>query len=707
MKSLTTGSNGIIETSPTRLTSASQPPETPRVAKLRAAARGEVSSVPLLAISGSPVFPSSALARPRSDRVVDNLLLASVVGSSITIEVTIPPTTEYVVERDDALWLVKDADNIDVSILMKRLDPLVDTPGTRITAALPTGDLAQGTHTLRFAFTDGFLNDPLYSATTSFIVDTVAPGGKLGFSVPGFDALEAEIAENGITATLLAANGGVLPASIGGYQGAAFDDMLVPYVDDQPGTPVFVGEPNTLKATPVQFAYSEKQIIDADDGLKKYMYQITDRAGNVGVMSTAREFETLLAGAITTLVAPPVAAMVSNNLITEAEARTGVAVTIPAHADVIVGLWVVVVWGGIELAPAKIIQTNTAQDVTVSAAQVFLQGTGSFDVTYEVYKEGTSGKLMLIGVSPATPVVVDLGVPGTVDPDPSTPWNENLQLPTVKGETGTVDNVINLADSTAPATITIPWFTTTPTEDAFISGDIITVFWNGTTPEGTPMGTVIEADKTVTGKDVLDKKDIVLPILAKEHQVAAGAITVAYRGSRPLVGGLFNHASSPYQTVTVESAPELPGGPGGLPLVVWTETRELVLIPDNFALDKLRSFDGSLIRIPYYENKKLGDVIDYTYIAQDGGFIDYPDGSEIAATEINGSYTVPLGEVNTYSDILLPAKGFFKQLNATIGSSKGFQGSGKIDYWVTPVATGVKTPANTTKTNIETRFPED
>ena len=105
-------------------------------------------------------------------------------------------------------------------------------------------------------------------------------------------------------------------------------------------------------------------------------------------MSKPREFETLLAGAITTLLKPPVAAMVSNNLITEAEARSGVAVTIPAHVDVVAGLWVIVKWGGVELLPAQIITSNTAQDITVTAAQVFLQKSGTFDVTYEVYKEG-------------------------------------------------------------------------------------------------------------------------------------------------------------------------------------------------------------------------------------------------------------------------------------------------------------------------------
>lgn len=710
MKILTTDSNGIIETSPTRLTSASQPPETPRVAKLRAAGRGMVSSIPLFAITQKPVFPAAVLAPVRSDGIVDNLLLASAVGSIISIVVTIPEASEYTVEDDDGLYLIVDSDDIADAIFIRGLVKATDRPGTLIQAPLPTVGLTEGEHTLRFMFADSFGTNVDVSDATTFIVDTVAPGGIFGFSSPGFGALEPEIADNGITAKLLADNSDVLPAVIGSYQGVALDDKLVPYVNDKPGDPVYVGDPGTsFTFISVDFTYSAQQIIDAGDGYNTYTYQITDRAGNIAVMSKPREFETLLAGAITTLLKPPVAAMVSNNLITEAEARSGVAVTIPAHVDVVAGLWVIVKWGGVELLPAQIITSNTAQDITVTAAQVFLQKSGTFDVTYEVYKEGASGKLMLLGVSPPTSVVVDLGVPGTVDPDPSTPWNENLGLPTVRGDSLT-DNVLTVADSTLPATITIPWNTnTTPPVPAFIEGDIITVYWNGTPPEGSPVGTVIADSKTVSAREVAAGDDLVLDIQVVEHQVAGGDITVTYRGSRPLVGfpGLFNHASSPYQTVTVESAPELPGGPGGLPLVVWTEQIKLgPSFPDQFALNKANSFDGSVISIPLYENKKLNDKIDYIYIAQTGGFAGRPDGTEIPFTRITGSYQVPLAEVNSESLITLPANGFFQSLAATPKESVGFQGSGKIDYTVTPAGSTVATPAAATKINIDSRLPQ-
>ena len=708
MKSLTTDSNGIIETSPTRLTSASQPPETPRVAKLRAAGRGMVSSFPLFAITQKPVFPAAVLAPVRSDGIVDNLLLASAVGSTISIVVTVPDASEYTVEDGDGLLLIVDSDDIADAIYIRRLVKATDLPGTLIQAPLPTVGLTEGEHTLRFLFSDSFGTNVDFSETTTFIVDTVAPGGIFGFSAPGFGALEPEIADNGITAKLLADNGDVLPAVIGSYQGVALDDKLVPYVDDKPGDPVYVGDPATrVKFISVEFTYSAQQITDAGDGLRTFTYQITDRAGNVGEMSKPREFETLLAGAITTLLAPPVAAMVSNNVITEAEARGGVAVTIPAHVDVVAGLWVIVQWGGVELLPAQIITSNTAQDITVTAAQVFLQKSGTFDVTYEVYKEGTSGKLMLLGVSPPTSVVVDLNVPGTVDPDPSTPWNENLQLPTVRGVSLT-DNVLTVADSTLPATITIPWLTnTTPPVAAFRADDIITVYWNGTPPEGSPVGNIIADSKKVLPADEVAGLDLVLNIQVVEHQVAGGDITVTYRGSRPLVGfpGLFNHASSPYQTVTVESVPELPGGPGGLPLVEWTE--EIPLgngFPGEVALDKVSSFDGSVISIPLYDNKKLNDKIDYIYIAQLGGFVGGPDGAEIPFTRIVGTYDVPLAEVNSNSLITLPANGFFLSLAATPKESEGFQGSGKIDYAVTPAGSTVATPAATTKTYIDTRL---
>lgn len=707
MNNLTTDSNGIIETSPTRLTSASQPADSTRVAKLRAAARGEVSPASTFDFSTVPVFPETALAPAPSVGPADNLLLASEKDKVINISVKIPPASEYTVRDGDGLFLIIDStDVLTDGIPIRQLDPATDLPDTVISAPLPAVNRIEGVHTLRYVITDSFGDNGEFSAPVSFTVDTMPPGGKFGFSVPSFGPLEADIAENGVTAALLAANAGVLSAEMGGYQGAALDDKLIPYVDDQPGTPVYVGNPNT-RGVPVKFAYTTAQITAAGDGLKKFQYQVTDRAGNVGSMSLPREFETLLKGAITTLVAPSVADM-ADGVIIDAEARKGVFVTIPPHVDVLEGFWVVVIWGGVELKPAQIIKTNTAQDVLVTSAEVFQQGSGSFNVSYEIYKEGTSGKLLLLGVSPGTAVLVDLSTSGGVDPDPTTPVNENLGLPVIRGGVaGGTDNVLTVEDSKLPATITIPWQTvTTPAVPAFIAGDIITVYWNGTPPEGSPVGTIIADDHAVTAADVVAGIDLELEVSPAEHQKVGGSLPVTYRASRPVVGfaGKFNHTMSPSQTVMVESAPVLPGGPGGLPLVLWSEQLPLgPFFPGQFALNKVRSFDGSQIEIPYYENKTLNDKIDYEYIAQLGGFADKPDGDEIPTTAISGSYTVPLSEVTTSSFITLPPKGFFKTVASTPVDSVGFQGSGKLEYTVTPEGSTVATPALPTKINIDTR----
>ena len=708
VNNLTIDSNGIIETSPTRLTSGSRPAETTRAAKLRAAARGVASSSGTFEFSTLPIFPAAVLAPPPSEGPVDNLLLASEKDNPITISITIPPASEYTVSDSDGLFLIVDStDVLNDGILIRALDSVKDLPGTVISAVLPAANRTEGVHTLRYVITDSFGSNGEFSAPVPFTVDTVAPGGDLGFSAPGFGVLEADIAENGVTATLLATNNGELPADIGGYVGAALDDKLIPYVDDEPGPPVFVENPNS-RSIPVHFAYTTAQITKAGDGVKEFKYQVTDRAGNVGEMSQVREFETLLAGAITTLLAPPVAAMADDAVIIDGEARKGVLVTIPAHMDVLAGLWAVVTWGAIELAPAQIIATNTAQDVLVTPAQVFSQDSGSFNVSYEIYKEGTSGKLMLLGVSPGTPVVVDLTTPGGVDPDPTTPVNENLGPPIVRGgSTGGTDNVLTVADSTLTATITIPWKTiTTSPVPAYIEGDIVTVYWNGTSPEGSPLGDLIADAHTVTAADVVEGKDLELDVLPAEHQAVGGSVAVTYRASRPVAGfaGNFNHTMSPSQTVTVESAPVLPGGPDGLPEVLWSEQRPLgPLFPDQFALDKINSFDGSKIEIPFYVNKTLNDKIEYEYIAQLGGFAGKPDGAEIPTTTISGFYDVPLSEVTAASFITLPANGFFKTVADTPVDSVGFQGSGKLEYGVTPAASTVKTPARPTKINIDTR----
>lgn len=88
------------------------------------------------------------------------------------------------------------------------------------------------------------------------------------------------------------------------------------------------------------------------------------------------------------------------------------------------------------------------------------------------------------------------------------------------------------------------------------------------------------------------------------------------------------------------------------------------MFPGEYGLDKKGSFDGSVIEIPFYENKTLDDKIEYTYIAQSGGFISEPDGNEYSQTKLTGTYEVPAEEVNSSSFITLPNTGFFQVVAA-------------------------------------------
>lgn len=198
-----------------------------------------------------------------------------------------------------------------------------------------------------------------------------------------------------------------------------------------------------------------------------------------------------------------------------------------------------------------------------------------------------------------------------------------------------------------------------------------------------------------------NNKEVVFPITKDYVDLNSGqTVEVFYTVTR---AGVLLPASIK-QPLLIGGALELPGGPGGLPFVLWSEQLPLGdSYPDAYGLNKESSFDGSKIEIPFYDNKKSGDKIDYTYIAQLGGFVGQPDGDEIPSTIINGSYIVPLAEVTTASYITLPASGFFEMLASTPIDSVGFQGSGKIEYTVTPEGSTVATPALPTKINIDTR----
>lgn len=713
LKNDSTVSNGVFKTAPTWPTPVVKPSENTRTAKLRALARGSVSSAGPLAISGAPKFDESTkpvLAPVASDGTVDGLLLASISTDDLTIVITIPPTDEYPLKATDALYLLVDTTDYKLGTFIRVMDQATDVPGFDVLDAKLLATLrTEGAHTLYFAFRDTVGKAEL-SAPTQFFVDLTAPGGQVDFAPPHFvEALMIEMKEDGITSALLDRYPSGLPAEVLSYDGIALDDVIVPYVDDVAGPPVSVTDPN-LKSS-IALAYSQQQIISASDGHRKFQYQITDRAGNQGVMSLSEDFDTLLAGAITDLVEPPVAAMVSGKLIIEEEARVGIDVTIPAHIKVLAGLYVFVKWGAIELSPAPILKDNSAQDVRVTVDQVFEQGSGIFDVSYEIKQQTSSGKFLLMGVSPATSVEVNLDTSGGVDPDPTTPWNENLPLPIIKGgSTDAIDNQLEEDDSTLAASCTIPWMNrATPPAPAFKEGDIIAVYWNDVPVEGGGTGGTPVASYTVKNTDETATPPGFAPlsIAAVDHSRFVGPdIKVSYRASRTISAGVFNHAASEIILVSVTGPGTPPGGAGGLPEVVWTEQIEMLEpYEGNFMLDKLLSLDGQVVEIPYYENKKENDLIEYEYISSAGGFLGNGTPVEVAVTKVTDSYTVPFAEINSPSLITLPIEAFFYSIAAEPIHSPGIYGVGKIKYSVTPEGSSTATPRAETIIYLDTRNP--
>ena len=200
-----------------------------------------------------------------------------------------------------------------------------------------------------------------------------------------------------------------------------------------------------------------------------------------------------------------------------------------------------------------------------------------------------------------------------------------------------------------------------------------------------------------------NNKEVVFPITKDYVDLNSGqTVEVFYTVTR--AGVLL--PGSIKQPLLIGSALELPGGSGGLPEVKWTE--QIEMLPPyngNFMLDKPLSLDGQVVEIPYYENKKENDLIEYEYISCAGGFLGNGTPVEVAVTKVTDSYTVPFAEINSPSLITLPIEAFFYSIASEPIHSPGIYGVGKIKYSVTPEGSSTATPRAETIIYLDTRNP--
>lgn len=456
-----------------------------------------------------------------------------------------------------------------------------------------------------------------FSPPSFFTIDTTRPGDPK----PGEMEFDKDIEDNGLTDAKLTELGNVLPGRIPSYAQRLHGDMIVGILRKADGTEIGRLTPHQIpygetNDPPTVLQFPRALIEQAGDGLIRFSYEITDMAGNVSVESEFNEIDVFLRPGIADLLPPMVPAYdddepADDKLIDEADARAPVEVQIPGHAEIEIGDEIAVLWGGREQARVEFNGADSTLPVIltikVSYGEVLAawadappdaDGYATIPVSYIVYRAGReAGRPQ----SPH-PVVVNLDQSGGIDPDPETPWNEALGRPVVhhsQWSTGEREDYIPDASIEEDHTFIVPWFQrdidgNITGEDAFQAGDIIYAVYDGVT---------VEPRYTVGGDDVNNKVDLVIDLPWTVVKAAGSGIKrTMYLVTRYLnPGQRENTSSSPTADVEVEDTGDIPGGEHGLfpasfpnGKVIWSNVSPIGHEP---------------LKVPAYENMRLGDII--------------------------------------------------------------------------------------------------
>lgn len=587
-----------------------------------------------------PEIPPAALAPLPPDNTADGLLKASEKDSDLLLIIT--PEASAI--SGETFHLILDGTELAYEHIF---DESTDLP--TFTMPLPAAGRTQGVHQVGYRHRL-FSHADIFSELTPFIVDVTYAGSPE--TPPSLGDFDQRVLDDGLSLDLLTELGDKVTATLGAYGGSdpysgpMPGDVIIPYIGDIAGDPVIL----TGTVTPQQnitVTFTKDHITQvADDGRHDFYYTITDRAGNLSPNSFVQPITILVKSSIPDLLAPVIeaAGSTSGDIILEAEARAGVQVTIPAHASLIEGDEVYIVWGGSDQPPARVPGPNIEFDVTVEWLTLAAKGSGDFNVSYYVQRNG--GR---VGHSPDTPVKVNIDIPGGPDTTPGTPENENLSPLNVVGDADGELNVITVDDSLVGATATVPWFFSDGTTGYLKESDVITLIWDGSE---------LSPGREITTTDVIAEDDIIIDIPSATLLLASGNLDVSYKVTRKVTDAPdFNSSYSLKQVVDVKSAN---GAPGGIsPLGPSTLPEEGIFFNDPMGawiINHLVVAGGTPIEIPHYLNKKAGDLINITFTAKgeiDGSGPEFPDAAwsvvdhvVTAGDEENGASVFILPEAN-------------------------------------------------------------
>lgn len=364
-----------------------------------------------------------------------------------------------------------------------------------------------------------------------------------------------------------------------------------------------------------------------------FSYKIEDLAGNVSQRAVVIHANVLLADPPGDFLEPIVPAAVADGLVTESETRpTDLDVEIPLYTNPDVGHEIIVVWGGVDMPGVFLDATHVPPGPGTPADPIIVIPLKYKDVVkagIKVTGLKVSYKVMVgnikAGESPELTINVDLTTPGgEPDPDPDTPWHDDLGLLVVQSNTiGTPQNTIPARDYDKDAVITIPREGVESSLPIWILGDEVRITYK--TEELTMV--------PITGTNEPNDLTVTLPA-AVIGRGGPGDIPVKYRIERLLAGVTPPQKGTAYSnttTVTVSSSADFPNDGNPLREVDFPEKK---LVQGNYYIQRAEGRDGTPIRVPvnYSNVSEIDCFIDLRFVGIAG--FNNPTGAELPGTEV-------------------------------------------------------------------------
>lgn len=590
----------------------------------------------------------------------DNLVPIERLVSGLTVEI---PAWPRVVEQD-VVKLQWDGIEIDRFTVT---DPSMTFP---IELLLPADNLQldgphQLTYSLKLFSSDEFVD----SLPTLVTIDQRRP--NLG-NIPAALEFPAEIVADGITTDYLSTHGDKVVAKVPGYLAMEANQKVHLIWAQSYLVPV-----KPLVQTDVDQGYVEIDIPGdiiraAGEGRQDAHYYLTSRAG----FDSDRSIHSLLDVILTvppSNLKPPRVPLADDGQVDLTEADAGVLIEVVPYQNIYPGDLVAAKWGNASLALYPMPLDGQPAEVPVPRALVLREGSGAIAVSYQILRNDHPYD------APAISVTVDIDAAGPVDPEPSTPENEALRAPTVKGGSGvTPDNELAESDLGQPASVSVPLY-----ENAQV-GEIVTVYWGYPTRATTlPTHALTQADIDAGNIPAFSVDPLIVNATPNTP-----AWPVYYTLSRPQGEGASNPVKSMTQAVDVRMTG--PGGVDGLAPATFPDVNDR-----GWLLRPTVDPDGANIIVAAYENMQIGDVVKLDWLAYKTP--GTPAGDEIAETAF--SATVPIAPDNLDKDLVFNVP-FDTYIHAIeVENPTDLQGSATVNYTV--IQGGTLFAAEEATVNIE------